>query len=76
MTIDAARAIAVEAGFTVVDAALDSVGRPVLWVVDDVAYATVVNRLRKRGAWPVLTMSDPRRRGLLGMIVQELKHVG
>lgn len=70
MTHADARALAQRCKLTLID--YDDT-REMLWVIDDVSYAALVARLRKLGAWPVLTEYDPvNRPGLLGIVVKEL----
>lgn len=70
MTPDDATALAARCKLTLFDYDDE---REMLWVIDDVSYAALVARLRKQGAWPVLTEYDPvNRPGLLGIVVKEL----
>ena len=64
-------AIAIAAKLTIVDQ--EAYGeRTLLWVWDDVSYPALVNRLRKLGAWPVLTDYDPvNRPGQVGLVIEK-----
>lgn len=64
--------IATQCGLTVV--ATEAYGSRVLvWVRDAVSYPTLVRKLKAQRAYPSVTQTDPRRPGLLGIVIQELK---
>ena len=66
-------AIAIAAKLTIVDQ--EAYGeRTLLWVWDDVSYRVLVSRLQAQRAYPSVTHTDPRRPGLLGIVIKELKN--